>query len=160
MDSMDTRLLKLIQNNFPVCSRPYQKLGEKLGISEAETIEKIKRLKKEGVIRRLGAVFDSRKLGYHSTLCAMEVSRAKLLEVVEIVNNYPGVTHNYLRNHDYNLWFTLICPNELYMRKTLAEIEEKSGLKVYTLPALRLFKINVHFHIPYLGGEELVQRIR
>ncbi|MDK2823872.1 MAG: siroheme decarboxylase [Clostridia bacterium] len=154
MDSIDKKLLTIIQKDFPVCSRPFQELGEQLGISEEETIKRMKKLKEQGIIRRLGGIFDSRKLGYKSTLCAMAVPKEKLPQVISTVNQYLGVTHNYLRDHDYyNLWFTLITPSEVNLRKTLTEIERETGLKVYNLPALKLFKIKVNFHVPGVEGE-------
>jgi len=154
MDKIDKRLLTIIQKDLPICSHPYQKIGEKLGISEEEVIERVRKLKEAGIIRRMGGVFDSRKLGYKSTLCAMEVPRDKLEEVVQVVNKYVGITHNYLRPHQYNLWFTLITPSKDKLEKVITEIEEQSGLKVYNLPALKLFKIKVNFSVPGLEGEK------
>lgn len=154
MDSLDKKLLTTIQYDFPVCSRPYQRLGEQLGISEQEVIQRIRRLKKTGLIRFIAGIFAPRKLGYHSTLCTMEVPRENLVEVVELLNNYLGVTHNYLRDHSYNLWFTLIMPSELYLQKTIRDIEVNTGCKVYNLPALKLFKIKVKFGIPDLITEK------
>ncbi|MGI6227600.1 MAG: AsnC family transcriptional regulator [Peptococcales bacterium] len=152
MDNIDKRLLTIIQKDFPVSSRPFQEIGALLGISEEETLLRMKKLKKQGIIRRLGGIMDSRKLGYKSTLCAMEVPEEKFNQVVEVVNGYIGVTHNYLRRHKYNIWFTLITPSEQHLQKTLKEIEEKTGVKVYNVPTLRLFKIKVNFHVP--GIEE------
>jgi len=152
MDSIDKKLLSIIQKDFPVSSRPFQEIGDMLGITEEETITRIKKLKEQGIIRRLGGIMDSRKLGYKSTLCAMEVPNDRLTQVTDIVNSYIGVTHNYLRNHQYNLWFTLITPSGQHLEKTLKDIEEKTDLKVYNVPALKLFKIKVNFHVP--GTEE------
>ncbi|SMB92249.1 transcriptional regulator, AsnC family [Desulfonispora thiosulfatigenes DSM 11270] len=154
MDSIDKKLLVMIQDKFPISQRPYMEIGEKLSISENEVIERIKVMKESGLIRRMGGVFDSRKLGYKSTLCAMEVSEEKLPEVIEIVNSYIGVTHNYIRRHEYNLWFTLITPSKEHLDKVVNEITEKTGIKVNNLPAERLFKIKVNFHIPGEGEKE------
>lgn len=155
MDSLNKKLLTMIQDDFPICSRPYETIGKKLGIDEKEVIDRIKDLKQKGIIRRLGGVFDSRKLGYKSTLCTMEVPSNRLEEVVKVVNSYTGVTHNYLREHKYNLWFTLITPTEDFLHKVITQIEKTTNLKVYNLPALRLFKINVKFKVPGISrGEE------
>ncbi|NLW25792.1 MAG: Lrp/AsnC family transcriptional regulator [Clostridia bacterium] len=154
MDNIDKKLLTIIQDNFPICSRPYKEIGKKLGISEEEIIRRVSKFKDEGIIRRIGGVFDSRKLKYKSTLCAMEVPEEKLADVVSIVNSYTGVTHNYLRQHDYNLWFTLITSSENKLKETIKEIEEKTGFKVYELPARKLFKIKVNFYVPGLEEGE------
>ncbi|MFZ5942717.1 MAG: AsnC family transcriptional regulator [Bacillota bacterium] len=157
MDNTDKKLLTIIQKDFPICSSPFQKLGEQLGISEEETINRIKTLKEQGIIRRLGGIFDSRKLGYKSTLCTMEVPAEQLEEVSKIVNEYLGVTHNYLRNHTYNLWFTLITPSDVHLQKTIQEIENRTGLKVLNLPAYKMFKIRVNFSVPGSGeGKKIV----
>lgn len=153
LDSINKKLLTIIQQDFPISSRPFQEIGTKLGITEEETLERLKNLKELGVIRRLGAIMDSRKLGYKSTLCTIEVPKEKVEQVSAIVNEYTGVTHNYLRSHRYNLWFTLITPSQKHLEKVLKEIEEKTRLKVYSLPALRLFKIKVNFHVPDVKGE-------
>ena len=84
----------------------------------------------------------------------MEVPEEKLADVVSIVNSYTGVTHNYLRQHDYNLWFTLITSSENKLKETIKEIEEKTGFKVYELPARKLFKIKVNFYVPGLEEGE------
>lgn len=88
MDNIDKNLLSIIQKDFPVCSRPFQEIGEKLGITEDETVARLSELKEQGIIRRLGAIMDSRKLGYKSTLCAMEVPSDNLSQVVKVVNDY------------------------------------------------------------------------
>lgn len=155
IDSINKKLLAIIQQDFPVSPRPFQEIGAKIGITEEETISRLKNLKEQGVIRRLGAIMDSRKLGYKSTLCAIEVPRERVDQVSAIVNKYNGVTHNYLRSHRYNLWFTLITPSQNHLEKILKEIEEKTGLKVYNVPALRLFKIKVNFHVPGVEGEKV-----
>lgn len=151
MDPTNKALLEMIQHDFPVASRPYQVIGERLGISEGEVMERISGLKEEKIIRRIGGVFASAKLGYTSLLCAVQVPPEEIDRVAEIVNAWPGVTHNYQRSHQYNLWFTLISENEEERRKTLADIQKAIGYPVNALPALRLFKLRAVFQIP--GGE-------
>lgn len=158
MDNIDKRLLSITQKDFPIVSRPFQEIGAKLGITEEETLNRLKKLKEQGIIRRLGAIMDSRRLGYKSTLCAMEVPEGKINQIAEIVNGYIGITHNYLRNHRYNMWFTLITPSEEHLVKTLKDIEQKTGYKIYSLPAKKLFKIKVNFHVPGLEEEKLSAR--
>jgi len=144
LSETDRRLLDLIQEGIPLCSRPYKKLGEKLEIGEAETIKRLKKLKENRYIRRLGGVFSTRKLGYQSTLIAARVDEGKYYEVAEAINQYPGVTHNYRRNHDFNLWFTLIATTEEEIERILQDIEDLPGIRVLReLPAVRRFKLKV-----------------
>jgi DNA-binding Lrp family transcriptional regulator len=148
MDTINKQLLNLIQSDFPITSEPYKEIGLKLGVSEDEVIQRLTNLKTNRIVRRIGATFDSKKLGYQSTLCAMKVPKERLDEVVKLVNSYPGVTHNYLRNHDYNMWFTLITESEKEQNDILREIQEKSGItNLLNLPAVRFFKVRVDFKL-------------
>ncbi|SET09053.1 transcriptional regulator, AsnC family [Natronincola peptidivorans] len=148
MDILDRRILTHIQKDFPIDSRPYKEIGDKLGISEQEVMDRVKHLKETGIIRRIGGVFDSRKLGYHSTLCALQVAEENLQETADRINAIPGVTHNYIRDHQYNMWFTLIGPSEEYLEKTLQDIKRESPVeKMLNLPAVDFFKINVQFNL-------------
>lgn len=146
MDLIDRGLLNFVQASFPIAHHPYQVLGDLVGCSETEALERIERFRQEGIIRRLGGVFDSRRLGYFSTLCAAKVPVAKISSVAKMLDEIPGVTHNYLRNHDYNMWFTLIAPSETKAEEVLAEIRQTMAIQeIHSLPAIRLFKINVDF---------------
>lgn len=119
-------------------------LGGQLGIAEGEVIDRLKAIRESGEIRRLGASFDSRKLGYTSTLCAVRVPAEKLEAAVEVINSYPNVTHNYERNNHFNVWFTLIAPGRERIAEIIQEIGEKAGIgPILNLPATRLFKIKV-----------------
>jgi DNA-binding Lrp family transcriptional regulator len=148
LDDMDRMILNEIQSHFPVEARPYQALAEKLGCSEEEVLQRVQDLKDREVIRRIGANCNSRKLGYTSTLCAAKVPSRLMERFVEVVNSYTGVTHNYRRDHDYNIWFTLIAPSEERIEHILHEIVELTGVEeVISLPAERLFKIQVDFEV-------------
>jgi DNA-binding Lrp family transcriptional regulator len=148
MDEMDRMILNEIQSHFPIEARPYQVLAEKLGCSEEEVLQRVQDLKDREVIRRIGANCNSRKLGYTSTLCAAKVPSRLMARFVEVVNSYTGVTHNYRRDHDYNIWFTLIAPSEEKIERILREIVELTGVgEVMSLPAERLFKIQVDFEV-------------
>lgn len=148
MDEMDRMILNEIQSHFPIEARPYQVLGEKLGCSEEEALQRVQDLKDREVIRRIGANCNSRKLGYTSTLCAAKVPFRLMERFVEVVNSYMGVTHNYRRDHDYNIWFTLIAPSEEKIERILREIIELTEVgEVISLPAERLFKIQVDFEV-------------
>ena len=148
LDEMDRMILNEIQSHFPIEARPYQVLGEKLGCSEEEALQRVQDLKDREVIRRIGANCNSRKLGYTSTLCAAKVPSRLMERFVEVVNSYMGVTHNYRRDHDFNIWFTLIAPSEEKIERILREIIELTGVgEVISLPAERLFKIQVDFEV-------------
>lgn len=153
MDAIERKLLNLVQGHFPIHPQPYRILGEVLGLSAEETFAKIQHLYQLGVIRRLGGVFDSRRLGYFSTLCTAKVPEDKVSFVAELLAEITGVTHNYLRNHAYNMWFTLIAPSEERAESILQGIREAAGIEVFSLPALKVFKIRVDFD---LTDEDLV----
>lgn len=147
LDKKDRLILNEIQRNFPVCHRPFLALARRLKISEKEILQRVQRLKEVGIIRRLGASFSARAVGFTSTLCAAKVPKKKIEEFVNVVNTYPGVTHNYEREGDYNIWFTLIAPSKRRIRQILAEISAKTGIReILNLPALKIFKIAVDFN--------------
>ncbi|MFT5874932.1 MAG: DNA-binding Lrp family transcriptional regulator [Clostridium sp.] len=148
MDKISKDLLNLIQSNFPLESRPFLKLATELNISEKQVIDIIKDLKNNGYIKRLGGIFDSEKLGYYSTLCAIKVPLDRITEVAMIINSYNGVTHNYIRNHSYNMWFTVIAPSVEAVKAFLNDIKIKTNIEdIIELPMVNLFKINVIFDI-------------
>ncbi len=148
MDERDKNILNEIQSDFPLTPRPFLDLARRLDLSENEVIEAIRRLKEEGVIRRIGANFYSSKLNFASTLCAAKVPGEKIDDFVEVVNSYPGVTHNYLRGNEYNIWFTFIAPDMDHIERALKEISEVTGVpEIQSLPAVRTFKIRVDFEV-------------
>jgi DNA-binding Lrp family transcriptional regulator len=148
MDDIDRGIINIIQSDFPIASRPYQEIAEQAHLSEEEVVFRVKALKEEGIIRRIGGNFDSRRLNFTSTLCAAKVPEDKIERFVEFVNQYPGVTHNYLRTHEYNVWFTFIAPNMAFIRNALQEISSLTGVtEIRNLPAVKMFKIKVDFEV-------------
>lgn len=148
MDAIDKKILNIIQKDFPIVAEPFKAVAEKIGISEDEVLKRIARLKQEGIIRRIGAVFDTRKLGFASTLCAARVPEEKLKSFVEVVNSYVGVTHNYRRTHEYNVWFTFIAPDKKALENSLEEIRERTGITdILSMSATRMFKIDATFEL-------------
>ncbi len=148
MDNIDKAIVNEIQSNFPITQRPYQEIGKLFNLSESEVIERVGRLKADGIIRRLGGNFNSKALNFKSTLCAAKVPEEKIEKFVETVNGYPGVTHNYLRSHEYNIWFTFIAPTVADIESALEKISEKTGVKqILNLPAVNMFKIKVDFEV-------------
>ncbi len=144
---LEKKLLDLLQNSFPFTARPYREIALELGLSEDEVIERVQALQEQGVIRRIGAILDAGKLGYYSTLCACQVPEDRLEKVAALINELPGVTHNYQRWHRYNLWFTLSAPSEENAKLQLHQLEEKTGLKMVSMPALRRYKIDARFQM-------------
>ncbi len=148
MDSIDKQILNIIQKDFPVVEEPFKAVADKVGIGEDEVLKRVKDLKDEGIIRRIGAVFDSKKMGYASTLCAAKVPKEKLKKFVAVVNSYAGVTHNYRRSNEYNVWFTFIAPDEETLKKSLGEIRDKTGVTdVISMTATQIFKIDATFEL-------------
>ncbi len=148
MDEIDIKLLAIVQEGFPLVKRPFQILGKALDISEVETLQRMEKLKSDGLIRRIGPIMDLRKLGYSGVLVALQVPQDKADEVARVVNEYEEVSHNYLRPNDtgYNLWFT-ISAKEQRIVEAIDEIKTKTGLKQLILPTIRIFKIGVKFDI-------------
>ncbi|TCS83469.1 Lrp/AsnC family transcriptional regulator [Tepidibacillus fermentans] len=145
IDTINQELLNLIQKDFPLVEQPFLAMGEKLGISEKEVIERLLALKGT-VIRQISAIFDTRSLGYQSSLVAAKVTQERLDQAAQIINQHPGVSHNYKRNHEFNLWFTIAIPpnSKLGLEKTieiLGQMAEVESIRV--LPTLKLFKIGV-----------------
>ena len=147
LDATDRRILDIIQTDFPLAPRPYAVLGERLGMPEEEVFARVRALREKKIIRRLGANFQSAKLGFVSTLCAAKVPGEKLDAFIAAVNAEPGVTHNYLRDHTYNVWFTLITASPEAREAVLRDLEERTGVAILNLPATKLFKIRVDFRM-------------
>jgi siroheme decarboxylase len=147
MDKADRAILNEIQKKFPISHRPYLVLARRLKLREKEVMERVQRLKDAGIIRRIGASFSAKSVGFSSTLCAARVPDHKIEEFVAVVNAYPGVTHNYEREGELNVWFTLIAPSRTQIKRILSQISSKTGVKeILDLPALKTFKISVDFN--------------
>ncbi|MBW1711571.1 MAG: AsnC family transcriptional regulator [Deltaproteobacteria bacterium] len=147
MDQQDRDILNVIQSNFPLEARPFRAVAQAVGLTEAQVMERIKALKDKGVIRRIGGNVWANKVGYVSTLCAANVPEDKLERFAETVNSISGVTHNYRRDNELNVWFTLIAPSQEELTAVLESIETKTGVKVLNLPAIKTFKIKVDFEV-------------
>lgn len=146
MDDLDKAILRQVQSNLPIDPRPFRALGRQVGLSEDQVIERLQRLKQKGIVRRIGGNFVSSKLGFASTLCAAQVPPEKIEPFVEAVNAFSGVTHNYLRDHDYNVWFTFIAESMGDIEASLAELSRRTGVSdICSLPSLKMFKIQVDF---------------
>jgi len=144
LDNIDKQILNDIQWTFPLVERPFLELAKEYHITEEQVIERIKKLKDIGIIRQISAIFDTRKLGYKSALVAFAVKENKIEAVANEINKHPGVSHNYERNHEYNLWFTLAVPPYGDMKEDLEKMALLDGvLKYRVLPTLKMYKIGV-----------------
>jgi len=144
VEEIDARLLDAVQRDFPVHPTPFEELGKQLGLSAAEVVDRIERLKARGVIRQISAIFDSTALGYRSVLAAFEVEDASLDKVAHVVASHSGVSHCYARDARYNLWFTITVPPEGEVEQEVSEAAKQHGVRDYLiLPAIKVFKIGV-----------------
>jgi len=144
MDNLDKEILNEIQWTFPLETRPFDTIAKKFDTSSEIVKERLNNLKEEGVLRQLSAIFDTRKLGYTSSLVAMEIEHDQLEQVANQINRHPGVSHNYERDHQFNLWFTLAVPPGSDLKTEIEKFNVLKGIKkVRMLPTLQLFKIGV-----------------
>ena len=148
LSTFDKALLNVLQGNLPICSHPFAALAEELGTDESTVLERIRALKEEGYLRRIGTFFDSGRLGYRGTLVALRVDPEHMEPVAEAINHYPGATHNYEREGRYNLWFTLLSPDTDHERRVLEEVRSLPGVDgMLNLKAKKKYKINVQFQL-------------
>ena len=148
LDAIDRLILNRIQSDFPIDPKPYRAVARDLGLQEAQVLNRVKAMKGAGVIRRIGGNLVPAKIGFVSTLCAAKVPTDQIDFFAKVVNRYPGVTHNYQRDHDFNVWFTFIAPSRDEIRYNLLKIEKETGVSpILNLPATDVFKIRAEFDI-------------
>ena len=148
MDDTDRVILNRIQSDFPITPQPYRDIADDLNLREDDVLERIKRMKAEGIIRRIGGNFVPEKLGFVSTLCAAKVPENKIDRFAAAVNRFPGVTHNYQRDNEFNIWFTFIAPSMQEIEINLTKIAAETGVNnILNLPATHVFKIKAEFNV-------------
>jgi DNA-binding Lrp family transcriptional regulator len=150
IDETDKRLMNLLQSSFPLDPEPFALVAGEAGLSGEETMARTRRLLDERIIREITPIFDTRALGYASMLVAAKVDSENPHRAARIINSHPGVSHNYLRTHEFNLWFTIATPpdSELGLQGTLDVLQELTGAEsIRQLPTLRLFKINMNLEM-------------
>lgn len=148
IDHIDRAILNRIQSDFPLTKRPYGVIAETLGLTEKDILQQVVKLKERGIIRRIGGNFVPGKLGFVSTLCAAKVPQKKMADFVKVVNQFPGVTHNYERDNRYNIWFTFIAQSMEKIENNLDKITRETGIKdIINLPATKVYKIKAHFEL-------------
>jgi DNA-binding Lrp family transcriptional regulator len=148
MDEQDCRILDELQYNFPLCRAPYEVIAHRLQIPPKELWTRVRRLIKEGVIRRIGASLNSQELGFCSTLAAVSCKPSAVDKAARIIGRFPEVTHSYLRDDDFNIWFTLIAADRSRIHHILEQIRTSLQLdrtQVLNLPVKRMFKLNARF---------------
>ncbi len=158
---MTKEILSSIQKSFPLVSKPFAYIAKELSTSEEEVLSILQEEKKKSIIRQTSAIFDTKRLGYNSSLVAFKVDEKKIEKVVEIINSHPGVSHNYERNHNFNIWFTLATdPNSaLGLEKTVELLAKMTQTKEsIMLPTLKLFKISVK--LDTTGKDEKKERVK
>ncbi len=148
LDSLDKKLVNLMQFAFPVVSRPWAALGAEVGMTEAEVMQRLARMREIGVVRQISPIFDTRKLGYKSSLVAVRATPKRLEEAAAIINSHPGVSHNYRRDHYFNIWFTIAVPPEQDLDSEVQRLTDRAGVeKVRMLPTLKMYKIAVKLNL-------------
>jgi DNA-binding Lrp family transcriptional regulator len=149
MDDLDRRILDSLQHDFPLSERPFDILAQRLGLDPEALWQRVEAMRRSGVIRRLGASLDSGRLGFRSTLAAVRVRPDFVDRAAEAIGRHPEVTHSYLRDHEFNIWFTVIALDEERIDAILGEIQAQLSLRpsdVLNLPMKRLFKLDARFH--------------
>jgi siroheme decarboxylase len=155
LDDLDRRLLNLLQGSFPLAERPFAAVAEQAGVDEEEVLRRTRRLIDERIIRQVTPIFDTRVLGYQSMLVAAKVDAENPWRAANLINSHPGVSHNYLRNHEFNIWFTIAVEPDsaLGLQGTLDVLQELTGAEsVRQLPTLKLFKIRMDLEME--GGTD------
>jgi DNA-binding Lrp family transcriptional regulator len=151
LDETDRKIIQILQDNFPLVERPWKEVGDKLNLTEDNVINRLKRLNELGVSRKIGSIVDSSKIGLTAaTLVAMKVPKNKVADVATAINEYGSVSHNYEREHEYNVWFTITASNNNELTSILREITKKTGIAqsdILNLPTKQRFKINVSFQL-------------
>jgi siroheme decarboxylase len=159
LDDLDKRLLNLMQGRFPIAPRPYQHVASEAGIAEEEVLRRVQRLLDERIIRQVTPIFDTRALGYSSMLVAAKVDPENPWRAAQVINEHPGVSHNYLRNHDFNIWFTIATEPDspLGLEGTLDVLGKLAGAEsIRQLPTLKLFKIRMDLEME--GGTDALAK--
>ncbi len=150
MDKVDSQVLKALQNEFTLSERPYETIASKLDIQCSELWKRIEKLVDEGIIRRLGASLNSHKLGFCSTLAAINVQANLVERATEVIDQFPEITHSYLRKDHFNIWFTVIASDNERIEQVLEQISSSLSLEsaqLINLPVKKLFKLDARFNI-------------
>jgi len=143
IDAIDKKLLNKLQNEFPLAVNPFDIIADSMDVSTDEVLRRVESLKNSGIIRRIGAVLDASHLGYYSTLCACTVPEDKIDDFAAAVENIKNITHNYVREHELNIWFTLTTATLEQQGIIIKELEDLFGIVIKIMPAEKVYKIRV-----------------
>lgn len=147
MDDTDRKILNIIQEGFPVDKRPFEVIGRMVGLDEDGVLKRIKALKKRGVIRRIGPILERKRLGYESILCGLHADEDIIENIASQINRHSGVTHNYERDGELNLWFTITAKTIKEIDTFLRDLEKRFSIRIYRFPEKRMFKIKTYFPV-------------
>lgn len=147
LDAVDRLLINRLQDGLPLVARPYATVAEALGITEGDLLYRLERLREGGVLSRFGPMYHAERLGGGLTLAALAVPEARYDEVVETVNAFPEVAHNYRREHELNMWFVLATETPPRIAETIAGIEAATGLPVFNMPKEEEFHVRLHLPV-------------
>lgn len=148
IEEKDIALLRELQENFPIAKNPFRIIGNKINITEDEVITRLKNLTEAGIIRSIRPFYNNAELKRFTTLVCAKIPPEKIKTFTQIINSYNEVTHNYQRDNEYNIWFTLNCDSYESAERIIGNIKEKTGIeKLQVLPALKTYKIKVKFDL-------------
>ena len=145
MDAVDRRIINRMQEGFPICACPFAKIAREIDLDEADLMRRLQRLLDAGTLTRFGPMYNVERFGGAYSLCAMKVPQEELEHVSAITNSYPAVAHNYARDHAFSLWFVLAADQPDQVERVIAEIERRTGHRVYNLPKLQEFYVGAQF---------------
>ncbi len=143
MDDIDRDIINHLQHGFPICDSPYQKVADELGLTEAELIERLEKFLSDGVLSRFGPMYHAETMGGALTLAALQVPEEQFDQIVDIINAFPEVAHNYARNHTLNMWFVIATETPERIIEVIQAIEDNTGLPVYNLPKLNEYFVEL-----------------
>lgn len=143
MDEIDKQIINALQDGFPICDAPYQQVATQLGLTELELIARLKALLDNGTLTRFGPLYNAEQMGGALTLAAVKAPKERFDEVVEIINSFPEVAHNYARNHELNMWFVIATEAPEQIQQTINAIERLTGLIVYNMPKNKEYFVNL-----------------
>jgi len=147
MDEIDRAILNQLQTGFPICASPFLKVAKQLGIVESDLLQRILRMRADGMLSRFGPMYHAEQMGGALTLAALKVPEERYDEVTDIVNSFPEVAHNYARNHVLNMWFVLASDEVDRLTEVIAAIESGTGLRVYDMPKIREYYVGLNFAV-------------
>ncbi len=143
MDEIDKKIINALQDGFPICDAPYQRVAAHLGLGEQELIDRLKTLLDNGTLTRFGPLYNAELMGGALTLAAIKVPIERFDEITEIINSFPEVAHNYARNHELNMWFVIATETPRQIQQTISAIERLTGLTVYNMPKKQEYFVNL-----------------